>query len=369
LPGRAAIRENRGLGGAGRRRDSREIAVRGDLVAVAAVARIALLTGGSTPERDVALAGAAQVAPALRSLGHRVTVIDTAEGPLDAERESEVLGPSIRREPPSPEHLRELARREDLPRLIAEPALAGADLVFLVLHGDQGEGGSLQALLGLAGLRYTGSDALGSGLAMDKEVGKRLLAQAGLPQAPWVRWPAEEPELEPLGLPCVVKPSRAGSSVGVSVVHSAAELPAAVAAALEVDHEVLVESFLPGREFSVGVVGERALAVGEIVPRHEIFDYECKYTPGMCREIFPAEIAPALAGRMQELALATHRTLKLRDFSRVDFKLAADGTPCVLEANTLPGMTRGSLLPQSAAAVGLGFVELCAELCALALAR
>lgn len=333
------------------------------------MSRIALLTGGSTPERDVALAGAAQVAPALRAVGHDVTVVDTVEGPLAAAREAALLEPAIRTAPPTPESLRELARREDLPALVCDPALARADLVFLVLHGDQGEGGGVQALLELAGLRYTGSDPLGSGLAMDKEVAKRLLAQAGLPQARWATWPAEGTELEAFGLPLVVKPSRAGSSVGVSVVHERRELAAAVAAALAVDREVLVEPFLPGREFSVGVLADRALAVGEILPRHEIFDYECKYTPGMCREVFPAEIPDALAERLRALSIATHRALKLRDFSRVDFKLDAAGEPCVLEANTLPGMTRGSLLPQSAAAVGLDFAGLCAEICRLALER
>jgi D-alanine-D-alanine ligase len=333
------------------------------------MSRVALLTGGSTPERDVALAGAAQVAPALRALGHEVTVVDTVEGPLAGAREAALLEPAIRTEPPTAAALRELAGRENLPALAGEPPLAGAELVFLVLHGDQGEGGGVQALLELAGLRYTGSDPLGSGLAMDKEVAKRLLAQAGLPQSPWATWPAADEAVEALGLPRVVKPSRAGSSVGVSLVHDPDEMPRAVAAALAVDRDVLIEGFLPGREFSVGVLADRALAVGEIVPRHEIFDYECKYTPGMCREVFPAEIPDALAARMRELAVATHRALKLRDFSRIDFKLDAAGEPCVLEANTLPGMTRGSLLPQSAAAVGIDFAALCAEICRLALER
>ncbi|HSM15057.1 MAG TPA: D-alanine--D-alanine ligase [Thermoanaerobaculia bacterium] len=334
------------------------------------MARIALLTGGSTPERDVALAGAYQVAPTLRELGHRVTVVDTVEGPLDRRREAELLRPGVEREPPGAETLAELARREDLPALVADPALAGSDLVFLLLHGDQGEGGAVQALLDLAGLRYTGSDALGSGLAMDKEVSKRLLAQAGLPQAPWRRWPVEGvASFAALGLPVIVKPSRAGSSVGLSVVHDAAEIPGAAAAAAAVDREVLIEGFLPGREFSVGVLGDRALAAGEIIPEHEIFDYECKYTPGMCQEIFPAEIDDALASRLGELAIATHRVLRLRDFSRIDFKLDADGEPAVLEANTLPGMTAGSLLPKSAAAAGIPFAELCSRICELALAR
>jgi D-alanine-D-alanine ligase len=332
--------------------------------------RIALLTGGSTPERDIALTGATQVAPALRSLGHEVTVVDTVAGPLDAAAEAALFAAAgIRREPPTAEQLAGLRRRENLPRLVGEPALAGSDLVFLLLHGDQGEGGSVQALLDLAGLRYTGSDALGSGLAMDKEVAKRLLGQAGLPQAPWARWPAAAAEVEALGLPLIVKPSKAGSSVGVTIVREIDRLGAAVELALEVDREVLVEGFLPGREFSVGVLGERALGVGEIVPVHEFFDYECKYTPGMSQEIFPAPIPDALAGEMRTLALATHRVLKLRDVSRVDFKLDARGRPCILEANTLPGMTTGSLLPQSAAVLGLDFRALCAEICRLAWAR
>jgi len=333
------------------------------------LARLALLTGGSTPERDVAFAGASQVAPALRSLGHDVVVVDTVAGPLDAAGEAELLRPAVDRSPPSPAALAELARRENLPALVAGPALAGFDLVFLVLHGGAVEGGLLQALLELAGIRFTGSGALGSAMAMDKEVSKRLLRDAGIPTADWVRLPATQAAIDRLGWPLVVKPSNAGSSVGISVAHDAGELPGAIAAAREVDAEVLLEAFLDGREFTVGVVGERALAVGEIVPRHEIFDYECKYTPGMTDEIFPADVTPALADEMRALGLATHRTLKLRDFSRVDFRLDAAGRPHVLEANTLPGMTRTSLLPQSAAVEGISFAELCGEICRLALER
>jgi len=333
------------------------------------VARIALLTGGSTPERDVALAGASQVAPALRGLGHEVTVVDTVAGPLAPEREADLLSPTVHREPPSAADLAALVRRENLPALVAGPTLRDFDLLFLVLHGGAVEGGLLQALLELAGLRFTGSGALGSGMAMDKEVSKRLLRDAGIATADWVQLPATAAAIERLGWPLVVKPANAGSSVGISVAHDAGELPAAIEAARAVDDEVLLEAFLDGREFTVGIVGERALAVGEIVPRHEIFDYECKYTPGMTAEIFPADLPPALADEMRALGLATHRALKLRDFSRIDFRLDAGGRPHVLEANTLPGMTRTSLLPQSAAVEGISFAELCGEICRLALER
>jgi len=160
-----------------------------------------------------------------------------------------------------------------------------------------------------------------------------------------------------------------GSTVGLTVVRSLRDLDAAVAEAARYDDQVLLEAYVPGREFTVGVLGERALAVGEIVPSHEIFDYECKYTPGMTREIFPAAIPEDLADRMQRLALVAHRALLLEDFSRVDFRLGDDGVPYCLEVNTLPGLTATSLLPQSAQAVGIPFDALCNEVCRLALAR
>jgi D-alanine-D-alanine ligase len=334
------------------------------------VLRIALLTGGSTPERDVALTGAAQVAPALRSLGHEVTFVDTVEGPLDAAAERRVCAAAgIATEPPTFAALAALRARENLPALVGHPAVSAADLVFLLLHGDQGEGGSVQGLLDLAGLRYTGSGMLGSAVAMDKAIAKRVLRDYGLPQSRWLEGDAGGSELVDFGLPLVVKPSKGGSSVGVSMVHAAEDLPAALDLARAVDPRILVEEFLPGREFAVGVLGDRALGVGEIVPEHEFFDYECKYTAGMSREIFPAEIPAPLAEEMRALALHVHRALDLRDFSRVDFKLDAAGRANVLEANTVPGMTAGSLYPQSAAVLGLDFATVCGEICRLAMAR
>lgn len=331
--------------------------------------RIALLTGGSTPERDVALAGAAQVVRALRALGHEVTVVDTVSGPLTVAAEEGLLSQPVRRDPPTAEELTALAAQENLPALVSSGEMRAADLVFLVLHGLQGEGGSVQALLELGRLRYTGSGPLGSGMAMDKEVTKRQLQAAGIPTADWGMWPMSEAAVEELGWPLIVKPANGGSTVGLTLLKQAAELDDALALALASDREVMLERFLPGREFTVGILGQGALAVGEIIPQHEIFDYECKYTPGLTREVFPAEIPDELAREMRDLALATHKVLKLRDFSRVDFRLDSAGDPYVLEANTLPGLTGTSLLPQSAAAVGIPFPDLCAEICRLALAR
>ena len=215
--------------------------------------------------------------------------------------------------------------------------MRAADLVFLVLHGLQGEGGTVQALLeSLGRLRYTGSGPLGSGMAMDKEVTKRQLQALGIPTADWGMWPMTPAAVDDLGLPLIVKPSNGGSTVGLTLVKAPEELDDAIALALATDCDVMLERFLPGREFTVGILGQEALAVGEIIPQHEIFDYECKYTPGLTREVFPAEIPDELAREMRDLALETHRVLKLRDFSRVDFRLDSAGDPYVPRSRRPP---------------------------------
>ncbi|HEX9730200.1 MAG TPA: D-alanine--D-alanine ligase [Gemmatimonadales bacterium] len=331
--------------------------------------RIAVVTGGSTPERDVAFAGAAQVVAALRARGHEVTTIDSASGEMSRTAEARYLVSSVPTRPPSHEALRVLAASELRAALVTLPAVRDADLVFPVLHGRQGEGGELQSLLELAGIPYAGSGPLGSAIAMDKDIAKRLFRAAGVATADWAMWPAGPTELAGLGLPLIVKPVNVGSTVGLTVVQSLDEIEDAVALAQGYDAAVMFEAFVPGREFTVGVLGERALAVGEIIPQHDIFDYECKYTPGMAREIFPADIPPKLTTRLQDQALAVHRALKLRDFSRIDFRIAEDGVPLCLEANTLPGLTGTSLLPQSAAAAGIDFATLCDTIRKLALAR
>ena len=332
--------------------------------------RIAVLTGGSTPEREVAFAGAAQVVSALRQLGHEVTTVDTTAGPLSANDEARLLVSAVGREPPADDELRRLAQLELGPALVTLPAVRDADLVFPVLHGEQGEGGALQALLELAGVPYAGSGPLGSALAMDKDVAKHLFRAASVPTPDWYMWPVKPATAAAdLGLPLVVKPVKAGSTVGLTVVRDTAGIEAAVQVALAYDDEVMLEAFVPGREFTVGILGERALAVGEIIPSHEIFDYECKYTPGLCQEVFPADIPGDLTTRLQGAALAAHNALKLRDFSRVDFRVTPAGAIHCLEVNTLPGLTRMSLLPQSAWAAGIDFPSLCAGIVRLALAR
>jgi D-alanine-D-alanine ligase len=333
------------------------------------MANVTLLTGGTTFERNVALAGSGLVAAALRGRGHRVVVVDTVRGPIRREDEERALDPALGVSPPTAEELSELRGRERIFDLLGLDAVRGADVLFLVLHGRQGEGGTLQTLLEMAGLRYVGSDPVGSLLAMDKDVAKRLMVHAGVPTPAWRTWPVERAEVAALGLPLVVKPSREGSTIGLTVLRELTGLDAAIELALRSDDEVLLESFVAGREFTVGVLGEEALTVGEILPRHEIFDYECKYTPGMSEEIFPARIDSALTATLRELALCAHRALKLRDVSRVDFRVDRQGRPWCLEANTLPGMTATSLLPQSAAAAGIPFDELCDRMVQMAVRR
>lgn len=335
---------------------------------------LALLTGGSSSERSVALASAAQIAAALRSRNHSVVVVDTTVGVLDDRAEATLLDGPVRPAPADLAPLRAAEREVLLGGLLQDARIRAADRCVLALHGGTGEDGTIQHLLDLAGLRYTGAGALASALAMDKDLAKRLFETVGIRVAPWemvVPSRGIGRDLDPaavgqrLGWPLVVKPSKQGSTVGLSVVHEASGLGVAIQEALVHDDEVVVERFIPGRELTVGILGDAALAVGEIIPTHALFDYECKYTPGMSQEIFPADLPERVAREVQRLGLAAHRVLKVTGYSRVDFRLTPEGELFCLEVNTLPGMTATSLLPQSAAAAGISFAELCERIVSL----
>lgn len=326
--------------------------------------RVTVLTGGTSAERDVAIASAVQVIAALRTRGHQVSVVDTARGYIAERDEAVLLSGAVGAEPPSLPELQALERGLLLSGLANLAAVKDAEVLFLALHGGRGEDGTIQTLLEMIGVPYTGSGRLGSALAMDKDVAKRLFRQTGVPTPDWVMAPAAAARIgQQLGWPAVVKPSKQGSTVGLTVVKRPEDYEAAVTLARQYDDEVMVEAFVPGRELTVGVLDGRALAVGEIIPRHEVFDYECKYTPGMSQEIFPADITPAVAAECGRLSLLAHHALKLGGYSRVDFRLTPAGDLSCLEVNTLPGMTATSLLPQSAAAVGIDFAELCERIC------
>lgn len=331
--------------------------------------RIAVLLGGTSDERDVSLASGVQVARALREAGHDVVAVDTASGILPSSEELRLLTGGVGEAPPEATSLAALDEGHTV-ALTRDPKLSEVDVFFLALHGGSGEDGTIQALLDVSGVIYTGSDRLGCSLAMDKEVTKRLLREAEVPTPDWLVGPTTADEVEAaLGLPVIVKASGGGSSLRLVLAHDRAELDATIKASEAWDDVVLFERYHAGREFTVGVVGGEAFPVGEIVPAHEIFDYACKYQPGLAEEIFPAEISEALSDQLRALALEVHRALRLRDYSRVDFIVDAEGRPWCLEANALPGMTANSLLPKGAGAAGVDFPDLCDRIVRLASER
>jgi D-alanine-D-alanine ligase len=335
--------------------------------------KITVLLGGTSAERDVSLSSGLRVAGALRERGHAVRLVDPATGELDTATERRLAAKSqMKTEPPSLEALKQMTRTSISPSLATVDAVRQADLVFIALHGGQGEDGTIQALLGLIGKPYTGSGPLASALAMDKDLSKYLFLAAGVPTPAWFMatldgsYPTRLEIERLLGLPVVVKPSKQGSTVGLTVVKEIGQLREAILDAAQYDNEVMVEQYIAGRELTVGILGDDALPVGEIIPAHEIYDYECKYTAGMAREEFPAKIPPERAREAQRLARLAFDILKLRGYARIDFRMAEDGGLYCLEANTLPGLTELSLIPQAAAASGMSFAEMCERVVRLA---
>ncbi len=301
--------------------------------------RVALLCGGDSPEREVALRGGEAVARALQARGHEVERFD----------------------PP-----------QDLARLAQKAA--EFDAAFLVLHGPGGEDGTIQGFLDSLRLPYQGAGVLGSALAMHKGLSRLLYQSAGLKVPPGKVFRREETSqisafCETLGYPVVVKPATQGSSLGLSLVKDPGDLSEALDQAWALDFEVVVEKYISGREITVGILGEEALPVVEIIPEtSEFFDYHTKYTPGAAREICPAEIPEELARKAQHAALLAHRVLRLRHYSRTDMILAGEEI-YVLETNTIPGMTETSLLPLAARVAGLSFEDLVEKLLFMALAK
>ena len=305
--------------------------------------RLALIAGGTSAEREVSLKGAAGVEKALDPSKYDVVRYDPAT---------------------------DLAR-------IAKDA-ASIDAAFILLHGIHGEDGTIQGFLDLLGIPYQGAGVLGSALAMDKNLAKTMYQLDGLPVAPWVMvYPEDvrDPRRinQKLRLPYVVKPVRQGSSIGMSIVRAADQLPPALQLALAHDSEVMVEEFIKGRELTAGVLGNddlQALPLIEIIPdgRYDFFNYEAKYQPGASKEICPAPVSEAVRQKAQEYALRAHRSLQLRGYSRTDMILNGDEL-YLLETNTIPGMTPTSLLPQAAAEAGLPFAALLDRLIELALEK
>jgi len=295
--------------------------------------RIAVLKGGPGSEREVSLASAAGVTKALRARGADVTEVDVT------------------------------GRDFTLPKQV--------DVVFNIIHGTFGEDGELQAILDKCGVVYTGEGAEGSRLAFDKIETKKCFVKSGVPTAEFeVIKAGERPAME---IPFVVKAPRQGSSVGVSIVKQAGQLEPALCDVAQYDNTLLIEKFIPGKELTVGILGDFALPIIEILPQQNFYDFKNKYPflggGGGAKHLCPAPLDETTTKRVQELALAAHRALGLQVYSRVDFVLRDDNTPFVLEINTIPGMTEASLLPEAAAAAGIGYGELCERIIELSLMK
>jgi len=334
---------------------------------------ITVLAGGLSPERDVSLTSGSLIANALRRKGYRVALVDVYLG-TDAEDLNALF---ISEEMPA---YRVTETAPDLNRLKAESgngeALIGknvialchlADVVFLALHGAMGENGQLQATLDCFGIPYTGTGYVGSLLAMDKDISKKLMVEGGVPTAPSITVTKDTASvadvMRTIGLPCVIKPCSCGSSVGVSIVHDEKELEEALSAAFVYEDRVLIEKKIVGREMTVGILQGKTLPPVEIIPKRGFYDYKNKYQSGMTEEICPPDITEVEGKLLSDAALKVAEILRLGSYCRIDFILS-DGVPYCLEANTLPGMTPLSLLPREAAAIGIPYDDLCAIIAA-----
>ena len=305
---------------------------------------IAVFMGGSSPEREVSLHSGDEIVAALKKNDHRVIVYDV-----------------------------EWKGKHTLFNAVEECRHNEIDIVFLALHGGLGENGGVQGVLEAAGLNYTGTGITGSAVAMDKDISKKIFAHNGIPTA---RWIAGLPDALDISrhcrsedYPCVVKPTDQGSTIGLTVVKNHSEIRQAIETAARYSEKIMIETYIPGAELTVPVLGDKALPVIEIRPSHDIYDYECKYTAGKTEYLVPAPITGELETEITDMALQVFGFLGLRDIARIDFRLDADGKPLCFEANTLPGMTATSLVPKSAKAAGIEFPDLVTRIAELAMER
>lgn len=335
--------------------------------------KIVVLAGGLSPERNVSLSSGTMIAHALRRLGHQAALVDLYfgleehTGPVEEYFHLPISDRWKQVDPHAPDLEAIRAQRKDQsPNQFGPGVLAlcqQADVVFLALHGACGEDGRVQAAFDLMGIPYTGSGYVGSALAMDKDLTKRLVAPLGVQTPQWRRVNYTAKEVDSLTsttrVPCVVKPVASGSSIGVSIAHTKKEFHAALLDGLAFGGACVLEQYVSGREIQVAVLEDRALPSIEIIPKEGFYDYENKYQPGAAEEVCPAPIPPAWEEQLGKAALTVYRALGLAVYARADFIVDEAGTPWFLEINTLPGMTPTSLVPQEAAAVGIDYEQLC----------
>ena len=339
--------------------------------------KIAVVCGGLSNERDVSITSGSCVARALREKGHKVVLLDLYYGysgkymdPAELfEREQEDLRYSVREETPDIEKMIADGDGSRIGKNVIEICRA-ADISFLALHGEDGENGKVQATFDMFGIRYTGSGYLGSALAMNKELSKVLFRHSGIPTPASIVLEKGAESYEDVGFPCVVKPCSGGSSVGTSIVYSRDEYDAALEFAFRFEARVLVERYVKGRELTVGVMDGRAMPVIEIIPKSGWYDYKNKYQAGLTEELCPAPLSPEDTDSVQRLAERVAEALMIDVYCRADFLMdESDGQLYCLEANTLPGMTPTSLVPQMGAAQGMDFGEVCEKIIAVSMEK
>lgn len=334
--------------------------------------KIVVLAGGISTERDVSLASGRMIYEALKRSGHQAMLLDVYLGYDKPDYESvfeqeqdwakEIGG--VGEKNPDMEAIKALRRDADKsffgPRVME--ICQAADIVFMALHGENGENGKLQAAFDLMGIRYTGTDYVSSALAMDKGLSKELFLQNGIATPKSCCVSLAEAAQSQVAFPSVIKVCCGGSSVGVYIVHNDTEYKQALQEAAKYDTQILIEQYIKGREFSVGVIDGRALPVIEIAPLNGFYDYKNKYQAGSTVETCPADLPEDIAAAMRAEAEKVFRVLRLKAYARMDFMMDESGSFYCLEANTLPGMTPTSLLPQEALAEGMSFEALCEKL-------
>lgn len=343
--------------------------------------KIVVLCGGTSTERNVSITSGTLICKALKSRGHDTVLLDVYLG-IDAWEEASVfkLGEQgLKIKDTLGETVPDIAQIKKLrknPEVFFGPNVLdickAADIVFIALHGENGENGKVQAAFDLLGIKYTGTGYEGSLLGMSKDLTRKVLQAHNITMAKGITLYKEDSydtAYDKLFVPAVVKPASGGSSVGVAIANTFEELKDAITTAKQYDDVIVIEEYIKGREFSIGVIDGKALPVIEIIPKQGFYDYKNKYQAGLTEEICPAVLDEATTQKMQKAAERVYSALGLKVYSRIDFILSQENEPYCLEANTLPGMTPMSLLPQEAAVVGVTYEDLCEKIIELSLEK
>jgi D-alanine-D-alanine ligase len=339
--------------------------------------KIAVLMGGNSAERDVSLSSGAGIIQGLRDAGHNAIGIDTAlgAGQLTAQMRAEIG--SVKPEPPSTEELARISS-ETAVLTVSSPDMKQVDLIFIALHGGLGENGTIQGVLDIMGIPYTGSGVLASSIAMDKYVAKKIFIASGIPTPDFFiidsnAIPDERTLIrqvtESIGFPAVVKPNDQGSSVGLDIARAPEALYEIVRKAALYSDKLLFEKYIHGRELTVAILDNEALPLVEMKPHDGFYDYHHKYTAGMTEYLCPAPLSTDQTRRLQQMGVAAFNALECDGYARVDFRLSPEGEFYCLEVNTLPGMTATSLVPKAAKAAGIEFPELLERIARTALKK